>query len=70
MADTRAVTRRGLLSVEEAAEYLGIAVGTLRNWISMKQIEHVKVGRLTRISQGTLDKYISVHTIRAIGDHE
>jgi excisionase family DNA binding protein len=34
--------RRGLLSVEEAAEYLGISAGTMRNWISMRRIEHVK----------------------------
>jgi excisionase family DNA binding protein len=33
-----------LLSVDEAAEYLGISAGTLRNWISMRRIEYVKVG--------------------------
>ena len=60
--------RRGLLSVEEAAQYLGISPGTLRNWLSMRRIEHVKVGRLTRISCATLDRYIADHTVRAEAD--
>ena len=55
----------GLLSVEAGAAYLGISAGTLRNWLSMRRLEYVKVGRLTRIAQTTLDRYIAVHTIRA-----
>jgi excisionase family DNA binding protein len=54
-----------LLSVEEAADYLGISKGTMRNWISMRRIEHVKVGRLTRVAQDALDRYIAANTIRA-----
>jgi excisionase family DNA binding protein len=55
----------GLLSVDDAAHYLGISPGTLRNWISMRRIDHVKVGRLTRLAQPALDRYIAAHTIRA-----
>lgn len=65
-----AAERRGLLSVEDAAAYLGISTGTMRNWISMRRIEHVKVGRLTRVSQGTLDRYIVGHTVQAMADDE
>lgn len=60
--------RRSLLSVDEAAQYLGISSGTMRNWLSMRRIEHVKVGRLTRISQAVLDRYVAVHTVRAETD--
>jgi excisionase family DNA binding protein len=60
--------RPHLLSVEEAAEYLGISRGTMRNWISMRRIEHVKVGRLTRVAQGALDRYIAANTIPAAGE--
>ena len=63
-----APTAGRLLSVEEAAEYLGIAAGTLRNWISMRRIEHVKVGRLTRIRASVLDRYITAHTVSAISE--
>jgi excisionase family DNA binding protein len=61
-------SRRVLLSVEEAADYLGLSAGTMRNWISMRRIEHVKVGRLTRIPQSALDRYTLAHTVRAEGD--
>ena len=60
--------RRGLLSVEEGADYLGISAGTLRNWISMRRVEHVKVGRLTRLSVAALDRYIAAHTVQATAD--
>jgi excisionase family DNA binding protein len=43
---------RGLLTVEDAAAYLGISNRTLRNWVSMRRIDHVKVGRLTRFHIG------------------
>jgi excisionase family DNA binding protein len=55
----------GLLTVDAAAQYLGVSPGTLRNWLSMKRIEYVKVGRLTRISRAALDRYIAVNTVHA-----
>jgi excisionase family DNA binding protein len=58
---------RGLLSVEEAAQYLDVSPGTLRNWVSTRRVEFVKVGRLTKFSPATLDRYIAAHTVRAVG---
>lgn len=60
--------RPHLLSVEEAADYLSISSGTMRNWLSMRRIEHIKVGRLTRISQAVLDQYLAANTVRAEAD--
>jgi excisionase family DNA binding protein len=60
--------RRGLLSVEAAAQYLGVSAGTLRNWVSARRIEYVKVGRLTRFSSAALDRYITAHTIQAASE--
>jgi excisionase family DNA binding protein len=60
--------RRGLLSVAEAATYLGVSAGTLRNWVSMRRIEFVKVGRLTRFSIAALDRYIAAHTVQAAAE--
>ena len=54
-----------LLTVEDAAEYLGIAPGTLRNWLSARRVSYVKVGRLTRLSQRDLDAFIAAHTVDA-----
>lgn len=60
--------RRGLLSVHETADYLGISPGTVRNWLTMRRLEHVKVGRLTRIPLAALDRYVEAHTIAVAED--
>ncbi len=57
---------RALLGIAEAPAYLGIRPGTLRNWLSMKRIAYVKVGRLTKVSRETLDAYIAAHTVPAV----
>jgi excisionase family DNA binding protein len=57
---------RALLSVDQAAQQLGISTGTMRNWISVRRIAHVKVGRLTRIQQAAIDRYITDHTVDAV----
>jgi len=57
-----------LLSVEQAAEYLGVSAGTLRNWLSARRIAYVKVGRLTRLSSETLDRFIAEHTVASIDE--
>jgi excisionase family DNA binding protein len=49
--------RRGLLSVDETAQYLGVSPGTLRNWASTRRVEFVKIGRLMKFTQTTLDRY-------------
>ena len=57
-----------LLSVPDAAAYLGISQGTLRNWLSMRRIDYVKVGRLTKLSKVALDRYIAEHTCEAVAE--
>ena len=60
------MTRGPLLSVDEAAEYLGVRPGTLRNWLSTRRLTYVKVGRLTRLSSDTLNRYITEHTVTSV----
>lgn len=68
---TRAENARGpLMSVEEAATYLGVQPGTLRNWLSARRIAYVKVGRLTRLSSDTLNRFIAEHTVASVKDLE
>jgi excisionase family DNA binding protein len=57
--------RHRLLTLEEAADYLQISPGTLKHWVAMKKIEHVKVGKLTRFTRPALDRYIERQTIAA-----
>jgi excisionase family DNA binding protein len=59
------IPTKPLFSIPEAAEYLDIAPGTLRNWLSAKRLPYVKVGRLTRVSRRALDEFIEQHTVEA-----
>jgi excisionase family DNA binding protein len=58
-------TDAGLRSVPEAAQYLRLSVGTMRNWLSQRRLECVKMGRRTLIRQAELDRLISANTIPA-----
>jgi excisionase family DNA binding protein len=58
-------SQSGLLTVMDAATFLGVSCGTLRNWLSARKLEFVKVGRLTRISRYVLHQYVATHTVPA-----
>ena len=58
-------TKGELLTVAEAANYIGIASGTMRNWLSAGRLPYHKVGRLTKVSRRDLDDYIAARRIEA-----
>ncbi|WP_294146876.1 helix-turn-helix domain-containing protein [uncultured Clostridium sp.] len=48
------------ISIDEAAEYLGIKTVTLRNWI--KKDEHIpahKIGKLWKFKRSELDEWVN-----------
>ena len=47
------------MTPEDAAEYLGIALGTLRNWTSARFVPHVKKGRVVRYHREVIDKWLA-----------
>lgn len=47
------------MAPEEAAQYLGIALGTLRNWTSARFIPFAKKGRVVRYHRDTIDKWLT-----------
>ena len=47
-----------LLSVEEAAKYLGVQKGTIHSWASQKKIPSVHIGRRLLFNQEDLDRVI------------
>lgn len=63
-------SRDGLWTIEESAGYLQIAPGTLKHWIALKKIEHVKVGKYTRFTKAALDRYILSQTVAARDDDD
>ncbi len=46
------------LSPAEAAAYLGIALGTLRNWTSARYIPFARRGRVVRYHREALDRWL------------
>ena len=52
-----------LLTMDEAAKYLGISKLTLYGWVSARKLGYVKIGRLVKFKQTQLDAWIDQHTI-------
>ncbi|MBY8880749.1 helix-turn-helix domain-containing protein [Actinacidiphila acidipaludis] len=52
-----------LLSVQQAAEWLGTTVRFPRRLIEERRITFVKVGRHVRIPESALREYIAAHTV-------
>lgn len=46
------------MSPEQAARYLGIALGTLRNWTSARYIPFARRGRVVRYHRDAIDKWL------------
>lgn len=60
-----------LLTVEQAAERLGVKTATIRSWIlKRKHLEVVKVGRLVRITDQSIQRFIDVNTFPPREDQE
>lgn len=55
-----------LLTIPEAAAYLGLSKLTLYEWVSQRKIEYVKVGRLVKFDQRELERWIEKHTVKAL----
>lgn len=47
------------LTPSEAAAYLRVALGTLRNWTSLRYVPHAKKGRVVRYHRGQLDRWLA-----------
>ena len=55
-----------LYNVAEAAAYIKVKPGTLRNWLSARRLGYVKVGRLTRVPKSELDRYLAGQFVAAV----
>jgi excisionase family DNA binding protein len=53
----------GLLTVQEAADYLGYAKGTVYQKVSKGEIPHVKLGRSVRFRRRDLDAWADLHAV-------
>jgi excisionase family DNA binding protein len=56
-------TRKGVLTVEQAAERLGVSPRTMRCLIAARRIRHLRIGTLVRIYSPDLDAFIEDCTV-------
>jgi excisionase family DNA binding protein len=55
-----------LLTLEQAAQRLGLKTVTIRMWASARKIARVKIGRAVRIPEGEITKIIERGLIPAL----
>ena len=61
------VADRGrLISVDEAAERLGISTRTVRRLVQQRRIRHLRFGRLIRLNVQDVDEYLTSVTVQPI----
>lgn len=52
-----------LLTVEEMAEVLGVAVSTIYQWTHQEYIPHIKIGRFVRFNRMQVEQWLKNRTI-------
>lgn len=52
-----------LLSIDELAEYIAVPKGTIYNWISLRKLPFVKIGRRVKFDKQDIDKIIDKRKI-------
>ena len=62
MKHSERITRR-LLTIDETAEYLGLAPTTLYKMVNQRRMPYVKVGRLLRFDSRLIDEWLQAHTV-------
>ena len=53
-----------LLTVDEVATRLGIAVGTLYQWTSKDKISHTKIGGKLLFKESDIEEFIEASTVK------
>jgi excisionase family DNA binding protein len=59
---------RPLLSVDEAANALGLKPATLRAWLVRRKLPRVNCGRAVRIPAAAIQEFIERNTIPSLAD--
>jgi excisionase family DNA binding protein len=58
--------RRSLLTVEQAANRMGISARSLRRLVQFKRIRHLRIGRMVRLHPHDVDAYLQTSTVEAV----
>jgi len=58
------IIERQYLTIKEVSVLTGLAVGTLYNMVSKRQIPHRKLGRLVKFERYELDKWLKNRSVK------
>jgi excisionase family DNA binding protein len=58
-------TRKGVLTINQAAQQISISPRTMRRLIAARRIRHLRIGSLVRIYSPDLDEFVEHCTIEA-----
>jgi excisionase family DNA binding protein len=61
-------TERKLMTINEAAGYLGLSVHTLYAWTSQRKVPFVKLGNRVRFDVDQLNRWVSKHSVPVVPD--
>lgn len=53
-----------LMDIQQAAEYLGLTVGTMYQWRSQHKIPYIKVGHRVKFKKEQLDQWLAERTVQ------
>lgn len=56
------------MNIDELASYLRLEKQTIYNWLHMKKISGIKVGRVWRFEKDAVDRWLKSQTVRASED--
>ena len=60
--------RDSLLTLAEAADYLGCSTATVKRWIAAGSLPTFRVGRVVRVREQDLERFVALHTASRAGD--
>ena len=61
----RSEMKQLLFRISEAAQMLSVSQSYLRDLVSRKEIQHIKLGRAVRFTQNQLDDFVAEKTAKA-----
>jgi excisionase family DNA binding protein len=56
----------GLMSIEEAAEYLGLKVATIYKYTSSRRLPFVKIGSRVLFTREKLEEFVKNHIVEPV----
>ena len=57
-----------LLSCEELAQYLGISVWTIYQWINQRRVPYIKLGRLVKFRKVEIESWLASRHVKVVND--